>query len=270
MSRIYRFFAEELKNQDLEKDVSLNPRCEADIFNQLTRVLRIKAGDKIVLVGENGFEFSYETVSAHKKNVELKFLNKNKNENEPGFNLGLILCLPNKPDKLAMILQKAVELGVSEVILVNGDFSRMKHDLKEERLMKIMKEAAEQSERALIPQLLIKGSLVDLLESDWGIKESASIYVAMERAENKSLFEVLRNNLGKCAGENENGTGNSGSGGRGDSESIYILVGPEGGFSENEKLLIEQKGLKTFTLGKRILRMETAAIVSLGIAACDK
>ncbi len=242
---------------DLEKDVQLNLRLEEDIFYQLVKVLRIKAGDKIVLVGKNGIEFEYETVSAHKKNVELRFLSSRKNENETDFKLGLILCLPNKPDKLAMILQKAVELGANEVILVSGDFSQMKHELKAERLARIMKEAAEQSERAMIPELSVKGSLMDLLESDWCEKESAGIYVAMERANANSLFEVLGTRGEKGAGEERTDH----------NESIFILVGPEGGFSENEKRLIEQKDLKTYSLGKRILRMETAVIVSLGIVA---
>ncbi len=262
MSRVYRFFASDLNNQSLEDDICLDQRCESEIFNQLVRVLRIKPGDKIVLIGKNGIEFEYETVSAHKKNVELRFLSSRENENETDFKLGLILCLPNKPDKLTMILQKAVELGANEVILVNGDFSQMKHELKEERLARVMKEAAEQSERAFIPELAIMGGLADLLESDWCKKESASIYVAMERANANSLFEVLGARGEKAAGErgaSEKRTDHN--------ESIFILVGPEGGFSENEKRLIEQKGLATYSLGKRILRMETAAIVSLGIVA---
>lgn len=253
MSRVYRFFAAELNNEDLEMDVCLSPRCEQKIFNQLVRVLRVKNCDKVILVGDGGLEFEFETISAHNKIIELRFMSKKKNENELGFKLGLIVCLPNKPDKLTMILQKAVELGASDLILVNGAFSQMKHDLKEERLLRIMKEAAEQSERAMIPRLMIKKKLIVLLESDWCAKKYKNIFVAMEREDGKGLYRVLKGDSENDGGENK---------------SIYILVGPEGGFSEDEKRLIKQKGLKTYSLGKRILRMETAAIVSLGIAVC--
>lgn len=250
MARFYRFFTTDTDCEGLSGDLILNDKREGEIFNQLVKVLRVKTGDRIVLLCGDLFEYSYEIVLAYKKEVQLRFLNKKLNDNELDFNLGLILCLPNKPDKLALILQKAVELGVSEVVLVDGEFSQMKHELKEDRLRKIMKEASEQSERGKISELNVEGELLDFLNGDWVRQKSANIFVAMEREDLRGLNETLKN---WDAGEGL--------------KDVYILVGPEGGFSEGEKIALRDHQIESFSLGKRILRMETAAIVALGIAA---
>ena len=242
MARTYRFFTQDI--QKFEEDIALSSNVEPDIVEQLGKVLRVRSGDEVVLLPQssNGapyFEYRYIVQSAHKKGVELSFQEKKENTNELAFMLELVLCLPNKPDKLSMILQKAVELGASQVTLVEGDFSQMKHSLREERLHKVMVEAAEQSERAVVPEFVVSGGLKDYLRGLNG----QPLFVAMERDESTRLPELL------------NG---------GDAS---ILVGPEGGFSDEEKALIEELQIPCFTLGKRILRMETAAIVALGIAA---
>lgn len=251
MSRSYRFFTEELAQ--FGDEIVLGGGLEDGILAQLSKVLRVKAGDEVVLIpptanagplagrnlgGGPFFEFHYEVVSTHKKEAVLKLIEKVENSNELGFGLELVLCLPNKPDKLSFILQKAVELGVSRVILVKGDFSQMKHELRMDRLEKIMKEAAEQSERAYVPELVIEGNLKDYLKGDFG-----DLLVAMEREDSVGLKDVLEDVSG----------------------DVSVLVGPEGGFSDEEKVSVRTHRLKTFTLGKRILRMETAVVVALGI-----
>lgn len=276
MARTYRFFLKHLVKEVLpvrvETPLRLTEKLEPDIFFQLVKVLRVSPGDKVVLLpmavgedlargaadvggaeghnaetGGSGVEFEYEVESAQKKEVIMRFSARRKNENELPFKLGLLLCLPNKPDKLELILQKAVELGAAAVTLVEGDFSRMKHNLRADRLEKIMTEAAEQSERAIVPELMQKGKLRTYLEG-LGDDEKARTLVAMERdAGTKSLQELVA--------------------GKKSANGITILIGPEGGFSPEEKALIEKLHLPRFTLGKRILRMETAAIVSLGTAA---
>lgn len=242
MARVYRFFTQDI--QKFEEDITLSSNIEPDIVEQLGKVLRVKSGDEVVLLPQSAhgapyFEYRYIVQNAHKKGVELSYQEKKENTNELGFMLELVLCLPNKPDKLSMILQKAVELGVSQVTLVEGDFSQMKHSLREERLHKVMAEAAEQSERPIVPQLMVSGGLKNYLRSLNG----KPLFVAMERSESARLSELLNGKDGA------------------------ILVGPEGGFSDEEKALIEELHVPCFTLGKRILRMETAAIVALGIAA---
>jgi 16S rRNA (uracil1498-N3)-methyltransferase len=276
MARTYRFFLRHLVRESLpvraELPLRLTENLEPDIFYQLVKVLRVSAGDKVVLLPGNGStevgsgfapggeEYEYEVESAQKKEVILRFTGRRKNENELDFPLELLLCMPNKPDKLELILQKAVEIGAAAVTLVEGDFSRMKHNLRTERLEKIMTEAAEQSERAFVPGLTLAGKLRDHLnkttnpEKAPGSVNDQSIFTAMERSEStKSLPELIAQRKTDARNGQKGG--------------ITILVGPEGGFSPEEKALIEELGLPCFSLGRRILRMETAAIVSLGMAA---
>lgn len=247
MGRIYRFFIEECEG-DLGSDFKITTGKNDDILNQLTKVLRVGTGDKLVLLamenrfGEESFEYFYDIVSAHKKEVMLRFNEKLLCQNELGYELELVICLPNKPDKLSLILQKAVELGVSNIVLVDGDNSQMKHEIKNDRLARIIKEAAEQSERAYVPSFELSGKLSQYLET-LSENDRKSLYIAMERLDVSGGLDFPGH--GKC----------------------MVLIGPEGGFSDNEKRLIQNQELKTFSLGKRILRMETAAIVALGLVS---
>ncbi len=144
MAQIYRFF---LRNSNLselygasQKKFELNPQIEPEIFHQLIKVLRVKIGDRIILVdsqADGEFFDNYFMVNAvFSKKLLLQFDKKMKNENELCFKLGLVLSLPNKPDKLTFILQKAVELGVKKITLVEADFSQFKHALIIDRLKK--------------------------------------------------------------------------------------------------------------------------------------
>lgn len=255
MARCYRFFLKNPQTYQLleaKKDFSLFENLEPEVFFQLVKVLRVKENDQIVFLADKTseqdayIEYSYKVIQANKKEIVLEFVGIKQNINELPYELELVLCLPSKPEKLEFILQKAVELGVSRIILVEGEFSQIKHRLRADRLEKIMVEAAEQSERAYIPKLEIQGKLRDFL-NECPVGE---LLVAMERMqENKynevSLMDVGQSNLQKKT----------------------ILIGPEGGFSPSEKDLIVTKRFSCFSLGKRILRMETAAILSLGLFA---
>jgi 16S rRNA (uracil1498-N3)-methyltransferase len=244
MPRVYRFFprTEKIKPRlGAAGDLRIHEHDENEIFIQMIKVLRVRPGDKVVFLGNDGFENIYEIVSAHKKEVVLNFIKRIKNINELPFKLELVLCMPNRPEKLDLITQKAVELGVCRIILLESDFSQMKHKLREERLNKILTEAAEQSERAFVPELKTAGKLTDYLSSAGG----KNLLVALERSESKPLPEMI------------------------DGKDASILIGPEGGFSDAEKTAIRSSGARTFSLGPRILRSETAAILSLGIASLN-
>jgi len=277
MARLYRFFTRHLVTESLpqnpERPFHLTETLEPEIFYQMAKVLRAAPGDKIILLPaaqeEPYFEYEYAVESAQKKDIVLRFLRKKANENELDFNLGLILCVPNKPDKLEFILQKAVELGVNRITLVEGDFSQMRHNLRTDRLEKIIIEAAEQSERAMVPELLAgessgrkpgTGKLGKYLES-LPEAERKNIFVAMERlGEEHPLQSILQNLHPKSARADSGGHRTS-------DADLQILVGPEGGFSDAEKQFIKDLKLTCFSMGKRILRMETAAILALGLAS---
>lgn len=296
MARNYRFF---LRNQDSirqlqkqEERFLLNEQNEPEIVFQLTKVLRIKQGDNITLVpglitnyellitnggappgrlrsnclpghprgvGRGGFlEYVFDVVNASKSGIDLLLKSTLINDNELSFDLNLWLCLPNKPEKLEFILQKAVEIGVSRIVLFESDFSQMKHQLRMDRLEKIMVEAAEQSERAMVPSIELKGNLTKFLTSPAEQTTTLRhVWVALERApkatkeQSPAATSVSANPF--LAAEK--------------GRAISVLIGPEGGFSENEKKLFHELQFSIFSLGKRILRMETAAVLSLGLAA---
>lgn len=230
--------------------MTLTENEEPEIYNQLNRVLRAKPGDKIVLQPDAGslpvYQYEFDIMDMGKRELKLGFAGMKENLNELNGKLTLVLCVPNRPDKLDFIVQKAVELGVGGIILVEGDFSQFKHQIKLERLEKIIREATEQSERALRPQIEFAGKLRNYIA---GLDKTVikTFYTALERHENKTLTAMLPE-LGRP-------------------ESACLLIGPEGGFSPQEIELINTAGIKTFSLGRRILRMETAAILSLGIMA---
>lgn len=243
MARMYRFF---LRNSTITPgDFDLNAQSEPEIIFQLSTVLRAKAGDNVVLLNNgNTTECKYSVLEANKHHVKLEFMESKKNENELDFELNILICLPNKPDKLDFILQKAVELGATGITLLESDFSQMKHHLKPERIQKILIEAAEQSERAKITDFIIGGKLDQYLKKH---AHHEQILVAMERMnKNTNTYELFKDQIKKYS-------------------SISLLIGPEGGFSEKEKNLINDLQLNCFSLGKRVLRMETAMIASAAI-----
>ncbi|MCC7197724.1 16S rRNA (uracil(1498)-N(3))-methyltransferase [Candidatus Peregrinibacteria bacterium] len=255
MAREHRFFTHDLQDTSaFQKQMTFSDSLESSIFFQLTKVLRVKPGDKVCLLapvfeGSENTEFLYDVTDTNKKAVVLSLTGKRVNRNELSYELDLLLCLPNSPDKLSFIVQKSVELGVKKIILVDSDYSRMNQKLREDRLLRIVTEAAEQSERAVLPQIVTGHNLTKFLETQAQLPEKKQIFAAVERMNEDSTekdFGFLEKaDLSKGA---------------------MVLVGPEGGFSDAEKELIV-KVCQGFSLGKRILRMETAAIVALGLFA---
>ncbi len=290
MPRTYRFFLSvpsHVSFLSAKRDFVLDEKMEPEIFFQLIKVLRAKPGDRVTLLASkslpihdpsDALTYEYEISSAEKKSIALSYLRSQTVTSELPLSLHLVLCLPNKPDKLELILQKSVELGVSGVTLVQSDFSQMKHALRLERLEKIMQEAAEQSERSGIPKVTISGKLVDWLDKKRG--SSDDILVAMERlSEHEFCFssvDLLKflehfpsHGSRDVQGSNAQESRSPGTSPVQDPAGAFLtlLVGPEGGFSPLEKQKIQDGEFPCFSLGKRILRMETAAIVSLGIVS---
>ncbi len=281
MPRTYRFFLSVPSHVSLlsaKRDFILDEKMEPEIFFQLMKVLRAKPGDRVTLLASkslpihdpsDALAYEYEISSAEKKSIALTYLRSQTVSSELPLSLHLVLCLPNKPDKLELILQKSVELGVSDVTLVNADFSQMKHSLRLERLEKIMREAAEQSERAGIPKVTVAGKLFDWLDEQR--ENSDDILVAMERlSEHEFRFssvDLLKFLEQFTSREKESRPPGTSPVQDSTNAFLTLLVGPEGGFSQHEKQKIQDGKFPCFSLGKRILRMETAVIVSLGIVS---
>ena len=149
-----------------------------------------------------------------------------------------------KSDKMEAIIQKSVELGVNTIFPVNmkNCIAKIKDEnKKQERWQKISESAAKQSKRNIIPSIE-KSVNIDFICNN--IKNYDLVIIAYENEENITIKDILKENK---------------------IEKIAIVVGPEGGLTENEVDKLINSGAKVATLGKRILRTETAPITMLSM-----
>ena len=212
--------------------------------NHIRNVLRMKAGEQVGI--RDGISRSYicELENIRGEEIRARILEEDTNLSELPAELYLFQGLP-KSDKMELIIQKAVELGVHEVIPVATrravvKLDRKKAEKKAERWQTIALGAAKQSKRMQIPTVhmpvTFQQALAMMAESD----------VRLMPYENAEGMEGTRRILESI----EPG------------ESIAILIGPEGGIDEAEVEMAMKEKVEPITLGKRILRTETAAIAS--------
>lgn len=209
----------------------------------LARVLRAKIGEEITLCDDSGMEHTAKISEITKKLVKAVITGTCENKSEPKVKVVLFQGLP-KGSKMEFIIQKCVEIGVHSIVPVATSravvkLSEEKGKGKEERWNKIAQEAAKQSSRGVVPK--VEG-LISFEEAVERAKEFDLAVIPYEKQEGNSLKAVLR-------GEKPS--------------SIGVYIGPEGGFEESEIALAQEKGIKAVSLGKRILRTETAPITAL-------
>ena len=152
-----------------------------------------------------------------------------------------------KSDKIEFVIQKATELGVKNIVLFQGKRSVVKftHEdflRKETRYISIAKEAAEQCHREYIPTISFVKSISDIKNHLCDV----NLFAYELNAGKTNSFDEL---LDKSA------------------KSISVIIGPEGGFDESEAAELNKLGFKNISLGKRILRCETAAVYALSVIA---
>ncbi|KIR03083.1 Ribosomal RNA small subunit methyltransferase E [Lachnospiraceae bacterium TWA4] len=214
--------------------------------HHMKQVLRMKEGEEFrVSDGENDFycilrEFCEDSILGQVCYQE-------KGETELPVRIHLFQGLP-KGDKMELILQKAVELGAYEIIPVSMKRCVVKLDAKkavakQKRWQEIAKSAAKQSKRIIIPEVSSVMSFKDALAyaKDYDLK--------LLPYENEKGMEETRR-LVKSAK---------------DCKDLAIFIGPEGGFDDSEVELARSEGWKTISLGKRILRTETAGLAMLSM-----
>jgi 16S rRNA (uracil1498-N3)-methyltransferase len=218
-----------------------------DDANHIASVLRMRAGERVVLCGDDGFEYPAEIISAGKSRVELTVLAKRENDSEPGIYVRLFQCVP-KGDKLDFVVQKATELGVSEIIPVISKRCVSKPDRKSNktaRLQKIAEQAAKQSGRGIIPL----------------VHEFTSFNDAIRLHNNENLGIIFYENGGEKLNDIMKEYANTGSGGF----KVDVFIGSEGGFEAGEVEAAVKAGCVPASLGKRILRTETAPVAAIAI-----
>lgn len=215
-------------------------------FNHIKNVLRMKSGEEF-LVSDNGVSNLCRLESLDRETAIARIIEENYQNTELPVKIYLFQGLP-KSDKLELIIQKSVELGVSGIIPVEMNRSVVKLDekkkeAKRERWQAIAENAAKQSKRNLIPEVFGVMTYKQALEK---AKELDLFFVPYE---NENGMTSTKEALAKIKRRS----------------SVGILIGPEGGFEEREICTAMEVGGTSISLGKRILRTETAAITAVGM-----
>ena len=214
--------------------------------NHIKNVLRMKIGEEIAVSnGVDGREYRCEVAQLLSDEVVCKLRFIKENDVELPAQVYLFQGLP-KADKMELIIQKAVELGVYSVIPVATRRSLVKLDdkkavAKQNRWQGIAEAAAKQSKRKIIPKIEKVMSFAEALEMAKELEVRLIPYeLAEDMSHTKEIIERIR-----------------------EGQKIAIFIGPEGGFDETEIALASEVGVEPITLGKRILRTETAGMTVL-------
>lgn len=213
------------------------------IAHQLSRVLRVQPGETVIFFNDSGFDFYARIIMLSKGSVSVEIFKEEKNERELPISLTFFGALIKK-ERMEWMFEKATEIGVAEFRpLMTSRVVRK--EFHHERAGKIIKEAAEQSGRARVPALsdtaLPFTDAVKLPAASGGI----GIFLHTDSAYRRSCADIQA----RIAGVSR----------------IYLFVGPEGGFTEEEVREAQEAGLYIASLFPTFLRAETAGIAGAAI-----
>ncbi len=237
--KIARFYQTSEMQVDLELELSTENHRHA------IQVLRLTAGEKLILFNGKGGEFRARIIEIDKRNSRVLLESYDSVNRESPLSTSLLLAMI-KPDKMDFAIQKTVELGVSSIqpmvtkrSVINIKANRL--DKKMQHWQGVIIAACEQSGRTIIPKIEQPLNIEQCLQST-----QESHYIAMLPNTECKLKDL--NNLDIDKG-------------------ISLLIGPEGGFTDDEEQLLQQYNVNAVNFGSRILRAETAVIA--GLTACQ-
>jgi 16S rRNA (uracil1498-N3)-methyltransferase len=232
-----------LGNNAVEGDTAT---VTGELYRHMARVLRLKEGSEVKLTDDSGREFCgvIEEVGAKALTVRVTAV-ESEPEQEQGLRVTLYQGLP-KGEKLDLILQKCTELGISELVTFDADRSivKLRGDRSAgrlERCEKIVQEAARQSGRRSPPKVSIGGSL-DVVLREAGHTVKLLLWEGEQTTRLRETLDAYQS-----------------------PETVAIVVGPEGGLSTEEVEQAIACGFTPISLGRRILRTETAGFAMLSI-----
>ena len=207
------------------------------------KVLRLKSGEQVLVCDGKGRECICTVSDVSPGQISLVVQSRQESETEAKVYVSVYMAYP-KADKLEHVIQKATELGAARIIAFPSARCVSKPDEKSlskklERWKKIASSAAEQSGRGMVPEVILLGSYKEAL-SHAVQADLAILFYENERA------QTLRMSLEQKP-----------------ARSISLLTGPEGGLEEREVQMANEAGLQICTLGRRILRCETAPLCAL-------
>ena len=226
-----RFFFD---NEIIENDTFT---VKGEKYNHIIRVIRLSVGEQVIFCDGNFNDYQCELISVDSEKATFKILDSYKNKTEPDVKITIFQCLP-KSDKMDDMVKRCVQFGAFEIVPVlskrcvsrpdNKSFSK-----KLDRFNKIARSSAMQSMRGYIPKVT---ELIDFKTAILKLKEYDTSFVCYEGEAEVNINSVDLSN-----------------------KSIAFLIGPEGGIDETEIEYAINNGIKSISLGKRILRTEDAA-----------
>lgn len=233
-------------DQIVETDGSRRAYIRGTDVNHMKNVLRIMPGEQVLLSDGQGKDYRCRVVSLRAEEVAAEVLSEEENRELPA-ELILYQGLA-KGEKMEWIIQKAVELGVSRIVPMATENTVVKLEPKKEeakrrRWQAIAESAAKQSKRSRIPEVEPVSALSDAVE---------------EAAGNAVCFFAYEHQEGMAGTARELSLVKAGT-------RIAVFIGPEGGFSEKEAQIARKAGICPVSLGKRILRTETAGLALLSV-----
>lgn len=223
---------------------------EGDDAHHLIRVMRADIGDKIICSNGVDREVLARISELDKGRVTAEIVEELPMDAEAAVQVWIAQSLP-KGDKMELIIQKGTEIGAARFLPFLSERTIVQYDAKKEakrseRWQKIAKEAAEQAHRNRVPQVDSVYSWKQLLQR---AKEADVAWICYEKEDGQQLKPAIQ----EAQAEGKLGPG----------KQVLIAVGPEGGFTEQEIKQAEEAGFASVSLGARILRTETAAMVGL-------
>lgn len=222
-----------------------------DDVKHIYKVLRLSEGEEVVLNNCEGTEYLGKINSINKSEVIVDIIKKLDINNESDIKIHLFQGLP-KGQKMDLIVQKGTELGINEFIptITNRVDVKLKGEFKKlDRLNRIALEASKQSKRSIIPKVK---EVINFDEAMLKLKDMDLVLVPYENAENFGIKTLMR----KLREENEDLSY---------IHNVGIVIGPEGGFEEEEITALNNQGAYIVTLGRRILRTETAGFTATAL-----
>lgn len=214
----------------------------SDVSHQIVRVLRLKLDSMVMVLDNHGHQYEVRLEELDANQCVGEIVLARKIVTEPETRLHLMIAMTQR-EKFEWVLQKSCEIGVHKITPIMCErsiqISASDFQKKKERWERILKEAAEQSRRGMIPVLNVPVQIQSAFHDPAHIR-----LIAWENEQNRRLNDIFKNQ---------------------NSSDISLLIGPEGGFSEQEVQSASSLGWLPFSMGKRILRMETAAIVACAL-----
>lgn len=217
-----------------------NILLDGESARHISKSLRMRVGDMLTVTDGKGIDYGCQISAIDRESVELKICYKKPNTSEPSCRVTIYQGIPKGP-KLEDIVQKCVELGVSEIVPTLTARCVSRPDEKSaakkiQRYQKISLEASQQSGRGIVPKISEIKTLSQAIEND-----DSELKIVFYEGGGKPLRDIISPDV----------------------KSVSIYIGPEGGFEHSEVEAIENAGGLRATLGKRILRTQTAPVAAL-------